>query len=102
MKASALALVAAVVTATPVALDKRDSVTAVVDFSKNIGSPQHLASGTLYGLPDAQSQIHSHFFSDIGWNYERAGGAQGPGKGWIAGLAAYKVSRTRHDTKVTH
>lgn len=72
-------------------LERRQSTTtAVVNFGNNTGTPQHLASGTLYGLPDATSQIPSSFFTDMGWNYERAGGAQTPGKGWIWGLAAYK------------
>lgn len=76
--------------ASPLHLQVRDSVTAVVNFANNTGAPQHLAAGTLYGLPDAINQIPSHFFSDMAWNYERAGGAQTPGKGWIWGLAQYK------------
>lgn len=36
---------------------KRDSVTAVVNFSNNTGTPQHLASGLLYGVPDTLDQI---------------------------------------------
>lgn len=69
---------------------RQSTTTAVVNFGNNTGTPQHLASGTLYGLPDATTQIPSSFFTDMGWNYERAGGAQTPGKGWIWGLAAYK------------
>lgn len=84
-----LGLLAATAVANP--LERRQSTTAVVNFGNNTGTPQHLASGTLYGLPDVVSQIPDHFFSDIGWNYERAGGAQTSGKGWIAGLAAYKL-----------
>lgn len=84
-----LGLLAITATANP--LEKRQStVTAVVNFGNNTGTPQHLASGTLYGLPDDTTQIPSTFFSDIGWNYERAGGAQTPGTGWIGGLAAYQ------------
>lgn len=30
----------------------RDSVTATVDLSSSNGSPQHLASGFIYGIPD--------------------------------------------------
>jgi hypothetical protein len=85
---SYLGLLAATAVASP--LERRQSTTAVVNFGNNTGTPQHLASGTLYGLPDVVSQIPDNFFSDIGWNYERAGGAQTSGKGWIAGLAAYK------------
>lgn len=36
---------------------KRDSVTAQVNFANNTGKPQHLASGILYGLPDTPNQI---------------------------------------------
>lgn len=36
---------------------KRDSVTAQVNFANNTGKPQHLASGILYGLPDTSNQI---------------------------------------------
>lgn len=75
--------------ATP--LESRQSTTtAVVNFGNNTGTPQHLASGTLYGIPDSTTQIPSSFFTNIGWNYERAGGAQSAGKGWIWGLTAYK------------
>lgn len=69
---------------------RASTVTAVVNFGNNTGTPQHLASGTLYGLPDVVSQIPSSFFADIGWNYERAGGAQTSGAGWIGGLSAYQ------------
>lgn len=69
---------------------RQSSTTAIVNFGNNTGAPRHLASGTLYGLPDAVAQIPSQFFTDIGWNYERAGGAQTPGTGWIGGLTAYK------------
>lgn len=75
----------------PLPLNPRQStVTAVVNFGNNTGTPQHLASGTLYGLPDVTTQIPTEFYTDIGWNYERAGGAQTAGKGWIWGLTAYE------------
>lgn len=63
---SCLGLLAATAAANP--LDRRQSTTAVVNFANNTGTPQHLASGTLYGLPDVLSQIPSNFFTDIGWN----------------------------------
>ncbi|PYH95630.1 glycoside hydrolase [Aspergillus ellipticus CBS 707.79] len=71
---------------------KRDTVTAQVNFSNNTGTPEHLASGILYGVPDTLNQIPSHFYENIGYNYERAGGAQvaSPGLGWIWGLTEYK------------
>jgi len=63
-------------------------------LGNNTGAPAQLASGTLYGLPNHTHQIPDKFFTDIGWDYERSGGAQipAPGRGWIWGLSEYKVS----------
>ncbi|KAF9765367.1 hypothetical protein IL306_002363 [Fusarium sp. DS 682] len=78
------------------AIERRQtsSNTATVDLSKGRGSPQHLASGFIYGMPDSgfgqsPSQIPDHFYSDMGFNYARAGGAQIDQGGWIWGHAAY-------------
>ncbi|KAF2149125.1 glycoside hydrolase family 39 protein [Myriangium duriaei CBS 260.36] len=61
--------------------------TAKVDLSTNLGSPKHLASGFIYGIPDTANQIPDHFYQNIGFNYARAGGAQlgSPARGWIWG-----------------
>jgi hypothetical protein len=100
-------------------LTTRDTVTAQVNFNNNTGTPQHLASGLLYGVPDTQDQIpvrcldnfifklyfdtlfQAHFYQNIGYNYERAGGAQvaAPGRGWIWGFTEYQV-RKAHYSKV--
>lgn len=71
-----------------------DTITSNVNLGNLTGVSQRLASGTLYGLPNNEDQIPSHFFTDIGWNYERAGGAQlpAPARGWIWGVNEYKVS----------
>ncbi|KAH7418322.1 glycoside hydrolase family 39 protein [Cadophora sp. MPI-SDFR-AT-0126] len=84
-------LLAASVASNP--LEKRVSGTSVVNLSNNTGTPGHLASGILYGIPDTANQIPDHFYTDIGFNYARAGGAQvgAPGRGWIWGLSEYKV-----------
>lgn len=71
------------------------SNTAIVDLSVNRGAPKHLASGFIYGEPDtpaSPNQIPDHFYTDIGFNYARAGGAQldAPCRGWIWGLNEYK------------
>lgn len=71
------------------------SNTATVDLSVKRGTPHHLASGFIYGIPDAPAnpdQIPDHFYTDIGFNYGRAGGAQlnAPCRGWIWGLNEYK------------
>jgi hypothetical protein len=65
--------------------------TATVDLSQDTGPVQRLASGLLYGVPDTPNQIPSHFYTDIGFNYLRAGGAQvpSPGRGWIHGQTEY-------------
>lgn len=56
------------------------------------GTILHLASGFIYGIPDTANQIPAHFYSDIKFQYGRAGGAQvaAPGRGWIWGLTEYK------------
>ena len=96
MKLSVLAA-AAVLLATSNAnpMVKRQSTTAVVNLSNNTGAINHLASGTLYGLPDTQGQVPASFYTNMAWNYERAGGAQipAPGRGWIWGINEYKVSQ---------
>lgn len=71
--------------------------TSVVSLGNNTGAPKHLASGILYGLPDTANQIPDHFYTDMGFNYARAGGAQvaAPGRGWIWGVSEYKVRLER-------
>lgn len=83
--------------ATGAVLEQRQSSsnTAVVDLSKSRGPNKHLASGFIYGIPDSPAnpnQIPDHFYTDIGFNYGRAGGAQldAPCRGWIYGLNEYK------------
>ncbi|KAF4635327.1 hypothetical protein G7Y89_g2773 [Cudoniella acicularis] len=84
-------LLAASAIANPLA--KRVSGTSTVNLGNITGSIKHLASGFIYGIPDTPNQIPDHFYTDIGFNYGRAGGAQvaAPGLGWIWGLAEYKV-----------
>ena len=52
--------------------------TSTVTLSNNTGTISHLASGILYGIPDTKNQIADSFYTDIGFNYARAGGAQVP------------------------
>lgn len=91
-----IGLLAATAVANPLE-GRQSTTTAIVNFGNNTGAPKHLASGTLYGLPDVAGQIPSSFFTDMGWNYERAGGAQSTGKGWIGGLAEYKYVFLLHN-----
>ncbi|KAM0552427.1 hypothetical protein ACHAPJ_007988 [Fusarium lateritium] len=68
---------------------------ATIDFGNTTGKAQNnYASGILFGIPEwnGQDQIPGHFFSDIGFNWYRGGGAQlpEPSRGWIWGLNEYK------------
>ncbi|EKD13577.1 uncharacterized protein L3040_007220 [Drepanopeziza brunnea f. sp. 'multigermtubi'] len=91
MHLPSLLLFTASVAANPLA-SRQVSGTSVVDLGDNTGTPAHLASGILYGIPDTPDQIPDHFYTDIGFNYARAGGAQigSGGRGWIWGLSEYK------------
>ncbi|CAH0003824.1 unnamed protein product [Clonostachys byssicola] len=84
---------AAVVSAHPAIL--QNTQVAVVNLGSSTGSPKHLASGLLYGVPVQQDQIPDHFYEDMGFNYLRAGGTHLPdgngGRGWITGLEDYQI-----------
>jgi len=54
-------LLLCVVSALANPLIARDSVTALVDLSISRGTPQHFASGFLYGIPDKEGQIPDHW-----------------------------------------
>jgi hypothetical protein len=75
-------------------LSARDGGTSVVNFANNTGTPQYLASGILYGLPEAEKQIPQHFLTDIKLQQYRGSGAQlaRPSRGWIFGKSEYEVS----------
>jgi hypothetical protein len=97
-------LTATLVVGTPNGLTKRQSGTSTVNLNNNTGTPKHLASGILYGIPDTANQIPDHFYTDMGFNYARAGGAQvpAPGRGWIWGLTEYKVRIVRISNRSIH
>lgn len=78
--------------ATPSSLvSPRDAIgTATVSLAVPSGTPEHLASGFIYGLPDsadgsANFSIPDRLIRDMGFNYNRAGGAQISSLGWVAG-----------------
>ncbi|KAH8834395.1 glycoside hydrolase superfamily [Flagelloscypha sp. PMI_526] len=57
-----------------------------VNLAVNTGTSVHRASGILYGVPDAYSNIPSSFYTGMGFNYLSFGGAQHPTyTGWIWG-----------------
>ncbi|EED18663.1 conserved hypothetical protein [Talaromyces stipitatus ATCC 10500] len=78
--------------AEPLTRRQTSSNTAVVDLSVNRGQPKHLASGFIYGIPDNENQIPDHWYTNMGFEYNRGGGAQmgAPNRGWIWGLNEYK------------
>jgi len=53
----------------------------MVNLKNHTGAPQNLVFGALYGLLQNVDQIPSHFSTDIGFNFMRAGGSQLPSKG---------------------
>lgn len=56
--------------------------TVTVDLSTTMGAPQYLASGTLYGMTENGTNPPDHFYRDIKWHFERAGGPSWTG-GWL-------------------
>ncbi|MDR7308402.1 RICIN domain-containing protein [Rhodoferax saidenbachensis] len=67
-----------------------------VNFAVAGGAPQYLASGIIYGMTENGSLPQDHFFTDIKWNYMRAGGAQldNPG-GWVGGTYPRRWNATK-------
>ncbi|KAF4550483.1 Hypothetical protein D9617_17g047510 [Elsinoe fawcettii] len=72
--------------------------TATIRLAETSGVPQQLASNFIYGIPDnvtsspaASSAIPDAFYTDIGFNACRAGGAQlvAPNRGWAFGVNEY-------------
>lgn len=66
---------------------------ATVNILGNAGPANQIASGWIYGFPDngteASSSIPERFVRDIKFRATRAGGAQIPARGWVAGLKDY-------------
>jgi hypothetical protein len=69
--------------------------TVSVDFSIAGPAPSYHAAGTLYGMTENGNLPPDHFYSDIKFRFERAGGAQldSPG-GWVAGRYARRWNAT--------
>lgn len=67
-----------------------------IDFATSGSAPEQLASGTIYGMTEDGSLPQDHFFTDIKWNYMRAGGAQldNPG-GWVGGTYPRRWAATK-------
>lgn len=68
-----------------------DDRTVTVDLSANRGPPPHHGAAFIYGIPDTPNQIPDSFYTDMGFNYARAGGAQLEAGGWLQGPDEYAV-----------
>lgn len=82
--------------------------TATVDLSAKRGSPQSLASGFIYGIPDSgfdqsMNQIPDSFYEGMGFNYARSGGAQMSEGGWVVSQSAYaaRFQSTKENYQIT-
>ncbi|MCF4120194.1 RICIN domain-containing protein [Antribacter sp. KLBMP9083] len=88
----AAGLAAAVATVlVPLVPAQAADTSVTVDFSVAGGAPTYRASGMIYGLTVDGSQPPDHFFTDIKWHFERAGGAQLNGGGYATSLAEYQT-----------
>ncbi|KAK4629543.1 hypothetical protein CLAFUW4_08125 [Fulvia fulva] len=72
MKTSTVLLHASAASASTIVPRQSSSNTATVDLSVKRGTPGHLASGFIYGIPDTNVD---HFYTDMGFNYARVGDA---------------------------
>lgn len=93
---SALAITADAVAIKPDVVQRQAVAgTATVNLKVPQGTPNHLASGFIYGIPDTANQVPSHFYTDMGFKYTRAGGSQlaAPARGWVYGQNEFQVRR---------
>jgi hypothetical protein len=87
----AVLLAALATTLVPAGPSQAADTSVAVDFSTAGGAPTYRASGMIYGLTVDGSQPPDHFFKDIKWHFERAGGAQLNGGGYATSLAEYRT-----------
>ncbi|WP_245983926.1 RICIN domain-containing protein [Streptomyces tateyamensis] len=92
-KAGALLCALAAATGTSLAASPAHAAdtSVTVDFATAGGAPTYHASGTLYGMSPDGSLPQDHFYTDIKWHLERAGGAQLNGGGYATSLADYQT-----------
>lgn len=89
LAAALLAALGSVALPSTVAHAADTSVT--VDFANAGGAPTYHASGTLYGMSPDGSLPQDHFYTDLKWHFERAGGAQLNSGGYATNLADYQT-----------
>jgi len=105
MKYSALLLLPLLVTAIPAPVPAADgptqSNTAIVDLTIKRGTPQKLASGIIYGVPNNPAQIPDKFYTEPGLKWFRASGAQleAPSRGWAFGEYTVSSPLADYNTK---
>lgn len=75
---------------TGAAVSPSASGTATVSLPKASGTPEHLASGMIYGVPAKPNQIPANFYTGMGFRWNLAGAAQTPTTGWIGGMKDFK------------
>ncbi|MFC1436507.1 RICIN domain-containing protein [Streptacidiphilus sp. N1-3] len=92
-RAAALACALAAALAAPLTAGPAHAAdtSVTVDFSTAGGAPTYHASGTIYGMTQDGSLPQDHFYTDIKWHFERAGGAQLNGGGYATSLADYQT-----------
>ncbi|MCD9875677.1 RICIN domain-containing protein [Streptomyces guryensis] len=88
---TAVLLAALATTLVPAGPSQAADTGVTVDFATAGGAPTYRASGTLYGMTPDGSLPQDHFFKDIKWKFERAGGAQLNSGGYGTSLAAYQT-----------
>jgi hypothetical protein len=89
---AAAILLTALTTAALAAAPAHSATTSVtIDFATAGGAPSYHASGTLYGMSPDGSLPQDHFYTDIKWHFERAGGAQLNSGGYATSLADYQT-----------
>ncbi|MFE8950514.1 hypothetical protein [Streptomyces sp. NPDC007856] len=78
-------------TVLPASTSHAADTSVTVDFSTAGGALTHRASDTLYGMTPDGSLPQDHFYKDIKWHFERAGGAQLNSGGYGTSLADYQT-----------
>jgi hypothetical protein len=91
ISSAAVLLATLAATLVPAGPSQAADTTVAVDFSVAGGAPTYRASGMIYGLTPDGSLPPDHFFKDIKWHFERAGGAQLNGGGYATSLADYRT-----------
>ncbi|MER6420157.1 RICIN domain-containing protein [Streptomyces sp. NPDC001137] len=91
ISSAAVLLATLAATLVPAGPSQAADTTVAVDFSVAGGAPTYRASGMIYGLTPDGSLPPDHFFKDIKWHFERAGGAQLNGGGYATSLADYQT-----------